>query len=332
MPRRRRVPAGTRVYFASDVHGSDLAWRKFLSAAAFYEADALVFGGDLMGKQLVPIVEESGGYLARFNGEDHAFERDGLQPFTEWLARTGTYWRVMERAEYEHMKDVPVAQEELFQEVAAARLRQWLERAEDKLAGTAIRLYLTGGNDDDPEVLELVEKHQGEHVVPCEGRLVDLDGEHTMITVGWSSPTPWNTWREASEGDLEAMIDGQAGAVADLGRCVFNLHCPPKDTPIDACVQLEAPADPESAELPAMVRTGGRYRMVGGGSSAVREAVRRYQPVVGLHGHIHESPGRFRIGRTQCFNPGSEYGQGILRGWMVNLRGGTLAGYQHTSG
>src|SRR5436190_19543162 len=260
MPLHGRPAPGTRIYFASDLHGSDLAWRKFLAAAAFYRAEVLVFGGDLMGKQLVPIVRERGGYLARFNGEDHAFEGDGLEPFTTWLARTGAYWKVMTREEYEHASDVPVAQEELFREMAGDRLRQWLVRAEDKLAGTTVRLYLTGGNDAEPQDLRLIGQHQGEHVLPCEGRVVDLDGEHTMVTVGWSSPTPWNTWREAPEEDLEAMIDEQAGKVADLGRCVFNLHCPPKDTPIDACVQLQAPADPESGELPAMVRMGGRYR------------------------------------------------------------------------
>src|SRR5437660_10749180 len=99
---RKGLRGGTRVYFASDLHGSDLAWRKFIAAAAFYDADVLVFGGDLMGKQLVPIVEEHGRYLARFNGEDHAFEEDGLPAFTEWLARAGAYWRVMDREEYEH--------------------------------------------------------------------------------------------------------------------------------------------------------------------------------------------------------------------------------------
>ena len=153
-----------------------------------------------------------------------------------------------------------------------------------------------------------------------------------MVTVGWSTPTPWDTPREAPEEAIAAMIEEAVAGVPDIGRCVFNFHCPPKDTPIDTCAELTTPGDPESSELPTVVRIGGRVRTTGGGSSAVREALERYQPVVGLHGHIHESGGRFRIGRTQCLNPGSEYAQGVLRGWMVGLRGGSLTAHQHMSG
>ncbi|MGH2679594.1 MAG: metallophosphoesterase family protein, partial [Actinomycetota bacterium] len=187
---------------------------------------------------------------------------------------------------------------------------------------------LTGGNDDDPAVLETLERHDGDHVVSSEGRLVELDGEHTMITVGLSTPTPWDTPREASEDEIARAIDAAVATVTDVGRCVFNLHCPPKDTPIDTCLKLEA----RPGELPRPVREGGRFVTTGGGSAAVREAIERYQPLVGLHGHIHESGGRFRIGRTQTFNPGSEYGQGVLQGVIVSLKRGRLVSYQHTTG
>jgi Icc-related predicted phosphoesterase len=323
----------TRVYFASDIHGSEVTWRKFVNAAAFYEANVLVFGGDLMGKLLVPVVSEDGAYRARVYGEDHELDADGLPAFTEWLGRIGAYWKVMDREEYEHARDLPVVQEELFRSLAAERLARWLDRAEDRLAGTGVRMFLTGGNDDEPAVLEVLEDHVGDGVVACEGRVIELDGEHTMVTVGWSSPTPWNTWREAKEDDLAAMIDEVVEAVPDVGRCVFNFHCPPKDTPIDTCAELALP-DPATGEdaLPTVVRIGGRVKTTGGGSSAVREAIERYQPVAGLHGHIHESGGRFRIGRTPCFNPGSEYSQGTLRGWMVGLRGGEMTAHQAMSG
>ena len=319
----------TRVYFASDIHGSEVAWRKFVNAATFYDAHVLVFGGDLMGKLLVPIVVEGGVHRARVFGEDHEFGADGLGAFTEWLERIGAYWQVMDHEAYEAALDDPTAQAGMFRELAAARLSAWLERAEDRLAGTGVRMFVTGGNDDEPEVLEVLERHEGEHVVACEGRVVDLDGEHTMVTVGWSSPTPWDTWREATEDDLAAMIDERVAPIADLGRCVFNFHCPPKDTPIDTCAELPM-ADGE--QLPTVVRIGGRVRTTGGGSAAVRDALSKYQPVAGLHGHIHESGGRFRMGRTQCFNPGSEYGQGVLRGWMIGLRGGELTAHQAMSG
>jgi Icc-related predicted phosphoesterase len=323
----------TRIFFAADIHGSDVTFRKFVAAARFYDVDALVFGGDLMGKAFVPIVRDGGGaYRARFEGRDHELDDSALPPFVGAVERAGLYSKVMDRDEYDEAREDPFAQRSLFVEAARQRLAAWLALAEERLAGSGIRLYLTGGNDDEPAVLEILEQHDGSQVVACEGRAVDLDGEHTMITVGWSTPTPWDTPREADEERLGAMIDAEIGKVPDLSRCVFNFHCPPKDTPIDTCLLVESAAGLGPGEVPGPVRTGGRFHYTGGGSVAVREAVKVHQPAVALHGHIHESGGRFRLGRTQCFNPGSEYLQGTLRGWIVALRGSKLTAYQHTSG
>jgi uncharacterized protein len=318
----------TRVFFAADIHGSQVTFRKFLAAAAFYGVDALVFGGDLMGKALVPILRTNGGFHASFQGRDEEFAADALGAFTDALEQPGFYWKVFDREEYEAVEHDPMAKHGLFHELASERLVGWIERAEEALRGTGVRLYLTGGNDDEPAVLETLERHHGDHVVASEGRLVELDGEHTMITVGLSTFTPWDTPREASEEDIARTIDAAVANVPDVGRCVFNLHCPPKDTPIDTCLKLEV----RPGELPRPIREGGRFVTTGGGSVAVREAIERYQPLVGLHGHIHESGGRFRIGRTQTFNPGSEYVQGVLQGVIVTLRGGRLVSYQHTQG
>jgi Icc-related predicted phosphoesterase len=321
----------TRLFFAADLHGSQPTFHKFVNAARFYKVDALVFGGDLMGKALVPIVKANGTYRAHFQGIDHTFEPDGLDAFCKSVELPGFYWKVMDPDEYAATDGDPVRQLGLFVELARGRLEEWIALAQDRLGGTGTRMYLTGGNDDEPAVLDALEGADGEVVVSCEGKVVDLDGQHTMITVGLSTPTPWDTPREAGEDEIAAAIDSSAALVPDVGRCVFNLHCPPKDTPIDTCLKLDA-TNLAPGELPRPVRRGGRFVTTGGGSLAVREAVARYQPAVALHGHIHESGGRFRIGRTQCFNPGSEYVQGTLQGWIVTLKGGTLSGYQHTSG
>ena len=321
----------TRLFFCADLHGSEPTFRKFLGAARAYEADGLVFGGDIMGKALVPIVQEAGRYRAHFAGVDHEFERDGLASFVRSVEVPGFYWRVVSRAEYEALAGDPLAIQGLFQEAAAARLQTWIALAQERLRSTGVRLYLTGGNDDDPIVLKELDGVTGEHVVAAEGRVLELDGEHTMITVGLSTPTPWDTPREATEEEIEAAIEASAAAVPDPGKCVFNLHCPPKDTLIDSCLLLDA-TNPAPGELPRPVRRGGRFLTTGGGSEAVKRSIARYQPVVGLHGHIHESLGRVRIGRTPCFNPGSEYLQGQLQGWLVAIRGGRVTAYQHTSG
>lgn len=320
--------AGTRLFFAADIHGSQVTFRKFLAAAAFYGVETLVFGGDLMGKALVPIVRTNGGFHASFQGREEEIDADALGAFTDTLEQPGFYWKVFDREEYEAVERDPIAKHGLFHELASERLAGWIERAEEALRGTGVRLYLTGGNDDEPSVLETLERHDGDAVIASEGRLVELDDEHTMITVGLSTHTPWDTPREASEEEIARAIEEAVATVPDVGRCVFNLHCPPKDTPIDTCLKLEV----RPGELPRPIREGGRFVTTGGGSSAVREAIERYQPLVGLHGHIHESGGRFRIGRTQTFNPGSEYVQGVLQGVIVSLRGGRLVSYQHTQG
>jgi Icc-related predicted phosphoesterase len=326
---RRSKGRLTRLFYAADLHGSQPTFRKFLNAATFYGVDALVFGGDLMGKVLVPIVRRNGTFRARFAGRDHEFERDGLDAFTTSVELPGFYWTVVDQDRFTELKADPLLQRGLFQDLATARLREWLELAEQRLGGTGVRLYLTGGNDDEPAVLEALEAHDGDHAVACEGRLIELDDEHTMITVGLSTPTPWDTPREASEEEIRTAIEREVSAVPDVARCVFNLHCPPKDTPIDTCLKLELGPP---GELPKPIREGGRFVTTGGGSLAVRESIRELQPIVGLHGHIHESGGRFRIGRTQCFNPGSEYAQGALQGVIVSLRDARLASYQHTQG
>ena len=94
-------------------------------------------------------------------------------------------------------------------------------------------------------------------------------------------------------------------------RAVFNLHCPPRETHLDQAALLDDDFRP--------VVKGGQIAMTSVGSTAVRDAIELYQPMLGLHGHVHESPGTQRIGRTLTINPGSEYGDGVLRGVLLNL-------------
>jgi Icc-related predicted phosphoesterase len=327
VPLLRRRP-GTRVFYAADLHGSTPAWRKFVNAASFYGADALVFGGDLMGKALVPIVVSNGRLRAEVGGQTVEADRSELSSLTDRIEVAGFYWKVIDADEHAALLDDPLLVEGETQELARERLRSWIAFARERLDGTDVRVYLTGGNDDAPAVLEVLEREDDDRVVSSEGRLVDLDGEHTMITVGLSTPTPWDTAREATEPEIDRVIEDCVAGVPDVSRCVFNLHCPPKDTILDRCLKLRV----VPGQLPKPIREGGRFVTTGGGSEAVRESIGRHQPLVGLHGHIHESPGRLKIGRTLCFNPGSEYAQGRLEGVLLRLEGGRVAAYQHTSG
>jgi Icc-related predicted phosphoesterase len=324
---RRRRP-GTRVFFAADLHGSTPTWRKFVNAASFYGADALVFGGDLMGKALVPLVRTGDTVRAEVDGERVEADASHVWALAERIEVRGHYWKVLDPDEHAALADDPLLVEGETQELARERLRSWIAFARERLDGSDVRVYLTGGNDDAPAVLDVLREEDDDRIVASEDRVVDLDDGHTMVTVGLSTPTPWDTPREAGEDEIERAIERRVERVADVSRCVFNLHCPPKDTVLDRCLKLEV----VPGQLPRPIREGGRFVTTGGGSVAVREAIERHRPLVALHGHIHESAGRLKLGGTLCFNPGSEYAQGRLEGVLLRLDGGRVVAYQHTSG
>jgi len=148
-----------------------------------------------------------------------------------------------------------------------------------------------------------------------------------MISVGISTPTPWKTPREVSEEELGKMIEEMALKVPDMQKAIFNFHDPPKDSTLDTCPMLDWDQDP-----PAQITQGGQVVLFGAGSVAVRDAIEKHKPMLGLHGHIHESQSVAKIGRTTCINPGSEYAEGVLRGCIVNIVDGEVQGYQMTSG
>lgn len=316
-----------RLFFASDLHGGEITFRKFVNAAKFYQADVLVLGGDVVGKLLVPIVGDGGVYRVSLQGTTHTLGTEELPAFHRKVGTLGFYGVVLSADEYTTLRDDPAATDRAFVQAARERLVAWVRLAEERLAPTRIRCYITGGNDDPWEVLEVLEQEAREHVVPCEGRQVDIGGGHTMVSLGFSNETPWHTPREITESKLAEKIEEAVSGVDDFTRCVFNFHCPPKDSSLDTCPQLDTSTDP-----PTPVTVAGQPVLVGAGSTSVRAAIHRYQPALALHGHIHECRGMARLGQTLCFNPGSEYGEGLLRGVLVNLLDGKVVTYQFTSG
>jgi Icc-related predicted phosphoesterase len=233
----------------------------------------------------------------------------------------------MDEDQYSAAKADPSAVESLFNQKARQRLEAWVDLAETRLAGTGIKCFVTGGNDDSPEVLQAIHRAGTQAFFACEGQVAQVDEEHTMISVGFSTPTPWKTPREISEEQLGEIIDKMISQVSDPSRCIFNFHDPPVDSTLDTCPMLDWSVDPPQA----IVRAG-QIVMHGAGSHSVRRALETHQPMLGLHGHIHESMSVARIGRTVCVNPGSEYGEGLLRGCLVNFSDGVVQSYQMTSG
>jgi uncharacterized protein len=314
----------TKIFFATDIHGSDVCLRKFLNAGKFYGVDAVVMGGDITGKMIVPVVEEAPDeYVAHLFGRRRSVDSTGLPGLHKFIADAGFYPHHMTPDEVAALRADPAAVDELFQKLMTETMSRWVDMAEDRLGGTGIEVIFAPGNDDPLFVDDLLSG--SDVVVNPDGRVVELPGGFPMISVGYSNRTPWDSPRELDEDDLRKVIDEEVAKLDDPRRAVFNLHVPPKNTPIDQAMELDAEFRP--------VVKGGSPVITGVGSSAVRDAITTYQPMMSLHGHIHESRGEARIGKTLALNPGSEYSEGVLRGVIITLsQKKGLRGYQLVSG
>jgi len=245
----------------------------------------------------------------------------------ERLATLGFYHQIMDEDEFKALQNDPAAIDALFHQLARQRLSDWVELAETRLNGTGIKCFVTGGNDDDPEVLDAIHRQGTQSFFACENMVAQIDDDHTMISLGYSTLTPWKTPREVADEELGGMIENLVKNIAELNKCIFNFHDPPIDSTLDTCPMLDWNTDP-----PQPITQAGQMVMHGAGSKSVRAAIEKYQPMLGLHGHIHESQGVARIGRTTCVNPGSEYGEGALRGCLINISAGAVESYQMTKG
>jgi uncharacterized protein len=311
-----------KVFFATDIHGSEICWRKFLNAAAFYKADLVVLGGDVTGKVMVPIVDQGGRWKVTVRGQEYTLEtQQELEDIQRQIRNTGSYPAIVSPDELQVLSKEEGAVDRRFTVEMTQSLDRWLDMADGKLRGGEIPCVLNGGNDDIWEIDDIIEQS------PCvsfgEGKLLDLDG-FSLISMGWTNPTPWDTFREAPEPELAAKIEAVAGQIPDMGRAIFNFHAPPYGTGLD-----EAPALDETLRP---IHGGAVMKAVG--SKAVRDAILKHQPMLSVHGHIHESRGVKRMGRTLAINPGSVYGDGVLQGAVLDLNAkkGKVARYLLVNG
>jgi hypothetical protein len=296
-----------KIFFATDIHGSEVCWRKFLNSAAFYKADLVVLGGDVTGKAMVPITAYNGYWQVTLRGETLRLDSKAeLDDVMTKIRNSGFYPAIVSQDELTHLGENEGAVDQRFSQEMISSLDRWLDMADGKLRGGDIPCILNGGNDDIFEIDSIIESS------PCvsfaEGKLLDLGG-FSLISMGWTNPTPWDTYREAPEQELAAKIEAIAGLVPDMGRAIFNFHAPPYGTGLD-----EAPALDENLRP---IHGGAVMKPVG--STAVRDAILKHQPLLSVHGHIHESRGIKKMNRTLSINPGSVYGDGVLQGAVIEL-------------
>jgi Icc-related predicted phosphoesterase len=321
--RRKRGGTSLRIYFATDLHGSEKCFRKFLNGGAIYGADAMILGGDIAGKAMIPLVRRGTTMTARFQGAQHEFavdEDERLAGFRRLVSDHGYYTVECEPGELEaRSADGTLAELELALHVE--RLRAWSSLAEERLSSAGVPLYWMLGNDDAPELAEvLADAPWGTYV---DGAVVRI-GDHELITLGYSNPTPWHTFRELPEDELEARLFDLCSGLERPESAILNVHVPPFDSGLDAAPLIDEELTVQTA--------GGETIFAPVGSTAVRTVIEKIQPALSLHGHVHESAGFRQLGRTLAINPGSDYGTGALHGAIVTLDGEGVRSHQLVRG
>lgn len=311
------------IFYASDIHGSERVFRKFLNAAAFYKVRAIVFGGDLTGKAIVPFVETSPGvYQAEVFGTEHsAAEGSALDELEQFVRDRGAYPYRTTPDEMAALAGDPDLLRQTFSRLMLQTAEKWVTLADERLRAAGIPALMMPGNDDEPEVKQILA--QGDWITDAEDQLVDLGG-YQVISFGWATTTPWHSPREVSEAELAERLTALAAKLDPNQPAIFNFHDPPARSGLDMAYKMTGDLKVEMA--------GGQAMLAPVGSTAVRDLIEQVQPVLSLHGHIHESRASRKIGRTLAVNPGSSYTEGVLQGVIVSVKGSKVTGHQLVTG
>ena len=255
-----------RVFFATDIHGSETCWRKFLNSGTHYGADAIILGGDITGKALVPVISDGAG---RWHGTLQEQRRDfsdeqSVADFEHDVIRRGYYPFRTDPDELAELQADQDRLDTLFHEKMLDTVRRWMQMADDKLAGTGVRMFVSPGNDDQFEVDEVLASARS--VEMGEGRVLEV-GDFQLCSTGWANRTPWNTYREEDEDVLFERLRAMTSQLTNPpGRVIFNFHCPPYASGLDDAPGVNPDLTPKyGGHAPEPV-----------GSTAVRRRLRRH--------------------------------------------------------
>jgi Icc-related predicted phosphoesterase len=313
-----------RIFYASDIHGSEKCYRKFLNTPKVYGVNVLILGGDITGKMVIPIIEQrDGSYETEFMGSKITIKKqEELESVIKIISDCGAYPYICDEDTYEHLSMDKSYLDTVFKDLICKRLENWIRLAEDRLANSNVEIYVMPGNDDYPYVCEILSSSN--LVVNPEEKIVEICGGYEMLSLGFSNITSWKAPRDIPEEMLKEKLEVLVAKMKNINRAIFNIHVPPYNTVIDLAPLLDQNLKP--------VSSGGEMVMTHVGSIAVRKAIEVYQPLLGLHGHIHESKGVERIGKTICINPSSDYLAGNLQGAVITLEDGKVKSYVLTIG
>jgi uncharacterized protein len=321
---KRKSKPDLRLFFVTDVHGSNVCFRKFINGAKAYQAQVLVLGGDVAGKRLAPIVRNGRGHFEGTLGHK-TVEMETEREVAEFESDAGDAGLYTYRAEPDEIEAIGADEaqlEALMEKLAVQRMSEWLELAGERLEGTGVSLYVNCGNDDPYSLDAVIEESSATFL---EGKVVEVAEGRYLASLGYANETPWQCPRDVPEAELQRRMETMlADWSDDRGQLIFNCHCPPHDSGLDTAQLLHADH--------SIVTEGGQPVAGPVGSTAVRAAIEKYEPMLSLHGHIHESKAATKIGPTLAINPGSEYPEGLLRGAIVDLGPDGVSSYVLTTG
>lgn len=313
-----------RIFFASDIHGSDLCFKKFINAADAYKCDVIILGGDITGKFIIPIFNRGGSYEFRTGNETYSVDsKDELEKHLYRIKASGSYPFITSKEEWQNLINEKEKLDEIFNDLIIESIQGWVEFAERKLAGKRVKCLVMPGNDDSYVIDPVL--NSSEVIINPNEKVIQISDRLEVLSLGYSNITPWKCPRDIPEEEIESKMASLVSRVDAGAEVIYNIHVPPFDSGIDYAPELDD-------DLRPRVGPGGQLLMTPVGSRAVRKYIETYQPLLGLHGHVHEGRGFSRIGRTMCFNPGSEYHEGILRGVLIQLEKNKVKDYIFTAG
>lgn len=325
--------SGKKLLIVSDLHGSRMAYGKLSNAPRIYDCEAVIFAGDLTGKAVVPIVNVNDDlYEAVIFGDHKTFPEKELENTIKTIEMSGYYTAVLSKSEYEELANDEKKIRDLFLRVEREKLEAAFQNIENKFSQKKTKIYILPGNDDSESISEFAREYSSNSdiFVDIDERIAEV-GDLQLLGFGFSNKTPWNSPRELTEEQIEARLSDMFDKIdqSRLSKTVAVIHVPPHGTMID-----QAPA--LTPDLRPVIK-GGDAVMTSVGSTAVRKVIEKYSPMMGIHGHIHESPGVDYIRsntrrKVPVLNAGSEYQAGVLRGALVAVEDGNVDNVMLTRG
>lgn len=315
-----------RLFFATDVHGSTRCFLKFLNTPNIYGVKVIILGGDICGKSIVPIIRNPDNtYKVSFLGKIYVITNpEKLKEIKDKIATSGAYYYETDEKTWEAISSDQDKLQALMISLMRKRIKEWITICEEKFGGKDVKVFISPGNDDPYEIDEVLRSSYDN--ISLGGEVVSsIDEKHELLLLGISNETPWRCPRDLGEDEIASKIDDLVSRLKNVETSIFSIHVPPYGSGLDLAPKLDK-------DLKPILGPGGSPIMTACGSIAVRHAIEKYQPILGLHGHIHESRGVYKIGRTLCLNPGSEYSEGILRGVIIEIRDGKVKDFLFTQG